>query len=395
MARRIKMSYNEKISHVKGSASAGLMEKVQIMKSQGKNIVSLAGGEPNFDTPEKIRQAAIKALNEGKTHYAVGPGIIKLRERIAKKLREENDIECNADQIIVTPGGKFAIYLAVRAMINAGDEVMILEPAWVSYGPIVEVSNGVPVYVSLISENDYKVTRDSLESAYSEKTRMLIINYPNNPTGKILSREEAEIIKDFALDHNVMILSDEIYERIIYDRQKSWSPASFKEISSHVITVNGFSKAVAMTGWRLGYLQAAPEVIQTIYKLYIHTVTGTSTFIQEAAVTALDCRDEIEEMRRIYEEHRNYFISELNKIPEIYAEKPDGAFYAWVRFETGGKDSFEIAENLLNRAGVVGVPGQAYGLQYEKYIRFSFAADMKTLKEVLERLKRYLGDRKR
>lgn len=141
------MSYNEKISHVKGSASAGLMEKVQIMKSQGKNIVSLAGGEPNFDTPEKIRQAAIKALNEGKTHYAVGPGIIKLRERIAKKLREENDIECNADQIIVTPGGKFAIYLAVRAMINAGDEVMILEPAWVSYGPIVEVSNGVPVYV--------------------------------------------------------------------------------------------------------------------------------------------------------------------------------------------------------------------------------------------------------
>lgn len=242
------MIYNEKISHVKGSASAGLMEQVQIMKAEGQDIVSLAGGEPNFDTPENVKQAAIKALCAGKTHYAVGPGLVELRERIAKKLWEENDIACDADQIIVTPGGKFAIYLAVRAMINPGDEVMILEPAWVSYGPIVEVSDGIPVYVSLKPENDYKITREILEAAYSTKTRMLIINYPNNPTGRILSWEEAEIIKNFALDHDVMVLSDEIYEKIIFDGKKNWSPASFGEAASKIITVNGFSKAVAMTG---------------------------------------------------------------------------------------------------------------------------------------------------
>lgn len=384
---------NDRIGKIKGSASAGLMEKVQELKLQKKDIIGLAGGEPDFDTPDRVRFRGMQSIAEGNTHYAVGKGILPLRKRIVKKLQEENGIQCSPDEIIVTPGGKYATYLAVRAVVQESDKVMILDPSWVSYAPIVESANGIPVSVALSYDNNYRITKEILEDSYDESVKLLIINYPNNPTGCILSEEEAKEIVDFMLEHpNLIIFSDEIYEKIIFDGNKHISIGSYKEIAQRVITMNGFSKCVAMTGWRLGYLRADISISNVIYKLYTHTITGTSPFIQEAAIVALDCNEEIEEMRAIYEKRRDVFIDGLNQIKNVSAVKPKGAFYAWVKIEKNNMNSFEIAEYLLKKVGVVGVPGDEYGFGGEKCIRFSFANRVEDLEEALIRIRSALED---
>jgi len=377
---------NKFIENIQPSASAELMKKVQEMKANGEDIIGLAGGEPDFDTPDRIRLAAIEELCKGNTHYAVGTGLPELRARIARKFQEENSIDCDASQIVVAPGGKYAIYLAIAALLNPGEKVMILDPSWVSYAPIVQACQGIPVHVGLTYDQDYQVTTEVLEAAYSSDVKLLIINYPNNPTGCILSQQEAEVIKDFIVKHNLYLLSDEIYEKIIYDGQSFISPGSFPEIKDQVITVNGFSKAVAMTGWRLGYMCVPKALLKNISTLYSHTITGTSPFLQKAAIVALDCTEEMEAMRKIYEERRNYFISALNAIPGVSAKMPKGAFYAFVHFEKDHMNSFQMADYLLHHAKVVGVPGDAYGKGGDQCIRFSFANSIEDLKEAVTRI---------
>ncbi len=380
------MSLNEVLQTIPPSASLNLMAKVRDLKEKGEDIIGLAGGEPDFDTPDKIRFRGMQSIAEGNTHYAVGIGVLPLRERIAQKLREENGIECEASQIVVTPGGKYAIYLAVRALINSGEKVMILNPAWVSYAPIVQAAGGIPVHVTLKYEENYIITEELLENAYVEGTKLLILNYPNNPTGKILSESEADAIEAFVKRHSLYVISDEVYERIVYDGKKTISVGSRKEIADRVITVNGFSKSVAMTGWRLGYLCAPKDTMKPVSILHSHTVTGVCTFIQDAGIVALDCTDEIEAMRKVYEERRNTFIGALNRIPGVTAEYPEGAFYAWVKMEMDGMDSFQMAEYLLEKAGVVGVPGASYGSGGENCLRFSFANSMDELMEAVKRI---------
>lgn len=380
------ITYNNEISQLQPSRSIAFMAQAKQMKATDPSIISLAGGEPDFDTPVKIREEVKRQLDAGYTHYTVGPGLPELRAAIAKKLREENGCNYTPEGVIVTPGGKFAIYMAVRSMVNPGDEVMYLEPGWVSYPSIIEASAAVPVPVRLTWDQDFRVTREILENHCSYKTKMLIINYPNNPTGRCLSMPEALEIKAFMEDHpDVLLLTDEIYERILYTGKENVSMASFPEVADRVLTVNGFSKSVAMTGWRVGYVAAEVKLAKIMYNLFQHTMTCVSGFIQKAAVTALDCGEEVEQMRQEYERRRDMFIGALNAIDGVSCMMPEGAFYAWVKFEIPGYDSEQICDYILKHARVVGVPGIAYGTD-EPCVRFSFAASWEELETAAKRI---------
>ena len=379
---------NEKLSQMKPSASLVFMTRAKEMQKTDPRVIGLAGGEPDFATPDRISMAAMRALTEGDTHYVVGPGIPELRKGIAKKLREENGIICDENCILVTPGGKNAIYLAVHAILNEGDEAIILDPAWVSYEPIIQAAGGVPVHVKLDNRNDYRITEAALEAAVTDKTRLLIVNYPNNPTGRILHEDEADVLEAFLLRHpGVYLLSDEVYERIVYDGKQSLSMGARPAVAERVVTVNGFSKSVAMTGWRMGYLACCKEVFQAAYKLYQHSLSCMSGFMQRGAVEAFKCQREIEDMRAIYEQRRNMFVGILNSIPGVHCTLPEGAFYAWVHYDVKGMDSAAICEYLLEKARVVGMPGTAYGEYDVPSMRFSFANATDELETAANRIK--------
>lgn len=380
--------FNKAIENLKPSESIKYIEKAKIMKMQGIDVIGLGGGDPDFPTPKKICDAAYYGMtvNEN-THYTLGRGIPALRKKIARKLNDENGIACTEADILVTPGGKLAIYNAVRAMLNEGDEVLCPEPNWVSYAPIIYSSGGTPVSIGLSYDNDYRLSAGLLEAATTDKTRMVIINYPCNPTGRILHEDEAQELLDYMKAHpDIVLLTDEVYEKIIYDGNRHISMAGYREIADRVITVNGFSKCAAMTGWRLGYLCASPEIMERIGSLWQHIMTCTSGFIQDGGVAALDCHEEMESMRKSYEERRNAFIGALNKIPHVSCKYPEGAFYAWAKFNLDGMDSYQICNYLLEEARVVGVPGDAYGLGGSQCLRFSFANSMADLLEAAKRI---------
>ena len=358
------------------------------MRAAGKHVITLAAGEPDFDTPDRARNAGIRAISEGHTHYTESRGIRPLRESVAQMLWEDRGIACSAENILMAPGGKYAIYETVRTLIDPGEgqEVMILNPGWVSYAPIVSAAGGVPVGVELDFEENYHITREALEKAVSPRTRLLIINYPNNPTGCVLSLEEAGYIADFAVEHDLLILSDEVYSTIVYDGAESISPASITRAADRVITVNGFSKSAAMTGWRLGYICGPKEVVDTIQKLNQHTISCLSDFSMEAALEALQCKDAMAAMVESYRRRRDFFVAGLNAIPGVTCHLPKGTFYAWTKVELAGKNSREIAEYLLEEAGVATVPGDAYGLGGACCIRMSFASAEDDLREALRRM---------
>ena len=379
--------FNQYIEKIEDSKSLTLMQKATQLQKEGKNVVNLTGGEPDFDTPAIIVDEAVRLLREGDTHYLVGQGLLELREKIAEYEEKENGISCKAENIIMTPGGKFGIFMSVVSLINAGDEVILLAPMWVSYAPIVKACGGVPIICELDFDDKYEIKKEKLEECISEKTKMIIINYPNNPTGKILSEKESGILFDIVKQHQIYLISDEIYNRITFDSKKSISMASYTEIFNRVITVNGFSKSAAMTGWRIGYVIAEKKIVDVMFKLYAHAITGLSPFVQRAALKVFECDLEIKKMRKEYERRRDYFIRELNKIKFLSCLVPEGAFYAWVKIQLPNiTKSVEL--ELLERIGVLGVPGSAYGIREKNYIRFSFACDMKTLEQAICRLQR-------
>lgn len=376
---------NDAIRQIKSSASIDLIAKAKELKDAGVNIISLAGGEPDFDTPKSIKDKAIEQILKGNTHYAVGKGLPKLRDKISEKLKRDNNIWVSPENIIITPGAKMAIYLAVRACISTGDEVLIPTPSWVSYTEIVRAASGIPIEVPLNPDDQYMIKKDILEQYVSEKTKMIILCSPNNPTGRIINEMEIQELVDFVKNRDIVILSDEVYEKISYTN-KMISPGSNKALSENTITVNGFSKAYAMTGWRLGYLAGPSKYMDVVNKLYVHTITGTSPFIQEAAIVALDCEKDVMDMQKEYQKRKDYFISALNEIKGIKVEEPQGAFYAWCKFNT----QENIAKELVEKAGVVGVPGRAYGTGFDNYVRFSFANSMDELRKAVERISYFM-----
>lgn len=380
--------FNQTFSKIPPSASLAVGEKAKAMRASGIDVITLATGEPDFDTPDRARLAGIRAIVEGRTHYTESRGIRPLREAIAKTLQSGSGIRCTADNILLAPGGKYAIYETVRTLIDPGmgQEVMILNPCWVSYAPIVLAAGGVPVGVELSFADNYRITPEALESSVSEKTRLMIINYPNNPTGCILSREEAGILADFARKHDLLILSDEVYGRIVYDGERSVSPASMDQLAERVITVNGFSKSAAMTGWRLGYLCAPKEIVDMVQMLNQHTISCLSDFSMEAALASLSCQTEMDAMVESYRHRRDFFVPGLNQIPGVTCHTPKGAFYAWAKIDLAGKSGSEIADYLLEEARVATVPGEAYGLGGQSCIRMSFATEEDDLREALRRM---------
>ena len=384
------MEYNKILESITPSKSVTLLSKAKAMREADPAIINLTGGDPDFATPQAICDEAAKWMKAGYTHYVDGQGEKELRERIAAKLLEENDAPYQADQIVITPGGKYAIYLAVRALLNAGDEAIWLTPGWVSYPSIVQAAGGVPKAVDLHFADDFALHREALEAVTTPRTKLLLINSPNNPTGKVMSAADMQVLRDYMNAHpQIYLLSDEMYEKIIYDGHVCISPASFPELFERVIVVNGFSKSSAMTGWRIGYLACNRELVRVIMKLAQHTLSCVSGFLQKGAIKALDLPEETERMRQAYERRRDRIADGMRSIPGVTFHSPDGAFYAWVRFDVK-EDSETLCNALLEEAKIAGVPGGAYGPEDGTYIRFSFAASDADLKEALKRLKSFM-----
>lgn len=384
------MEFNQEIAALEPSKSVMLMAKAREMQKTDSSILDLTAGDPDFPTPEPICEEAMRWLQKGYTHYTESQGNADLRRRIAEKLNTENHAPFQTENIIVTPGGKFAIYLMVRTLLNRGDEAIWLTPGWVSYPSIVQTAGGVPKAVHLRYEDQYRIREEALEAAVTDQTRLLLINYPNNPTGKILTPEDREVLHRFLTRHkDIYLLSDEMYEKVIFDGKEAVSMASDPDLFERTIVVNGFSKSAAMTGWRIGYAACSRELCRTAMKLFSHTMSCTAGFIQKAALKSMDLPEETERMRIQYERRRDILAEGFAQIPGVRFQVPDGAFYAWVRFDVE-KTGSEFAEELLEQAGIVGIPGDAYGAEDGCYVRFAFAVSEDILRQMVVRLRDYM-----
>ena len=372
------------------SPTIAMNDKAKQLAAEGHNVIGLAGGEPDFDTPAHIVDAAVKAMRDGETRYAApSKGIQPLLEAIAQKLERDNALRVNpSSDIIVTPGGKLALFLALKALVDPGDEVLIPAPYWVSYPSITTMVGGVPVTVETSSADNYRLRLDQLREHTSARTKAIIINSPCNPTGHMISSDEIEAIATLALENDLYIISDEIYAKLNFDGRPAVSLSSLPDIADRVIVVDGVSKAYAMTGWRLGWL-AGPSSFMSVAGMFnSQTATAAATFTQHAAVAALtgpqDC---VETMRRSYEERRDFMVQAFNGIENMSCPDIEGAFYAFPKVDETTKSSEEVANIILDEAVVVGVPGNAFGVSQDAHIRFSFAEDFNKLKEAVERIR--------
>ncbi len=368
---------------IKPSATIRLSELAKELKKEGKDVIDLSVGEPDFKTPENIVEAAYKALKEGKTFYAPAQGIPELREAIAEKLREENKIDARAKNVIVTVGAKYAIYTVMQALINDGDEVILLEPAWVSYEACILLAGGKPVWVP--HSEDFKDA--PIEAYVSEKTKMIIINTPNNPIGVVYPKDFLKKVADIARDHNIYVISDEVYEKIIFEG-KHYSIASFDEMFDRTVTINAFSKTYAMTGWRIGYAVANEDIIAKMRKIQSHSVTSPTTFVQYAAIEALKGDQSfVEKMVKAFKERRDILSKGLKKLNIPYAP-PEGAFYIFADVRTDGE---AFSQDFLNRYYVAVTPGSAFGRRYSNWVRISYATSKENIKKMLERLEKFIS----
>ncbi len=372
------------------SPTIAMNDKAKQLAAEGHSVIGLAGGEPDFDTPPHIVDAALKAIKDGETRYAApSKGIRLLLEAIAVKMEKDNNVRVDPmSDVIVTPGGKLALFLALKAMLDPGDEVLIPAPYWVSYPSIATMVGGVPVPVETGSDDNYRLRLEHLREHVSPKSKVLIINSPCNPTGHMLSSEEIEAVATLALEEDLYIISDEIYEKLNFDGRPAVSLASIPDIADRVIIINGMSKAYAMTGWRLGWLAGPTDLIGVAGKFNSQTATSAATFTQHAAVAALNGPQEcVEMMRQSYQERRDFMVSAFNSIPNMSCPDIEGAFYAFPKVDETSKSSEEVANIILDQAVVVGVPGNAFGVSKDAHIRFSFAEDMNKLSEAVDRIR--------
>ncbi len=376
----------KRLKNITESATLRISNLANELKSQGKDIISFSLGEPDFKTPSHIIDAAKASLDRGETHYTPSPGIPELRKAIARKLKEENRIETNPGNIIVTPGAKQAIFEVALSVLQEGDEAILFDPAWVSYDPCIQLSGGRTVWVPTSVDNGF--SPDNIGEYITKKTKLIIVNSPCNPTGSVYCNETLKEIADHAIDNNILVLSDEIYEKIIYGREHI-SIGSMDNMQDLAITVNGFSKAYAMTGWRLGYVVAPKTVYEQMLKLHSHSVSQATSFVQYAGIAALEGdQGPVADMVREFRARRDLLIRGLNKLGFVCA-KPDGAFYAFPdvsEFGTGDK----VAEDLLNKALVATTPGSAFGEAGKDFIRISYATSQDRIKEALVRMEEVL-----
>ena len=357
------------------------------------DVISLGVGEPDFQTPWSIRKAGIESLQRGKTKYTSNWGLIELRKEIVNYSKRKYNLEYNPEnEVLVTVGGSEAIDAAIRALVAPGDEVIIPQPSYVCYEPITQLAGGKPVIVDLKDENDFKLTAEELKNAITDKTKVLILPFPSNPTGAIMEREDLEEIAKVLEGTNIIVLSDEIYAELTFGGKKHVSPASIDGMWERTITVNGFSKAFSMTGWRLGYACGPKPIIDQIVKIHQFAIMSSPTTSQYAAVEALkNCDEDVGYMVREYDMRRRMIVSGFNKIG-LTCREPKGAFYAFPSIQSTGMSSEEFCEKLLYSKKVAVVPGTAFGKSGEGFIRASYAYSVEHIKQAIERIDEFLKE---
>lgn len=385
---------SQRLQSVPASPTTMMMQKGRELKAAGHDVINLAGGEPDFATPPHIVEAAFRAIQAEDTHYPPAFGTPELLEAIVAKLQRENNVHhITPSQILVTPGGKWAIFAGLAAVLNPGDEVMLLDPSWVSYAPMVELNGGVPVRVPLPSAENFTVSEELLRRYITPRTKLIMVNSPNNPTGRVLSRPEIDALVKVAVEHDLYVLSDEIYEHILYDGAVHYSLAAEPGMAERTLIVNGFSKAYAMTGWRLGWLAGPQPVMRLARTLQTQSVTSAASFTMAAGVAALNGpQDCVREMTAAYAARRRFMLDALAEIPGIECPPIEGAFYIFPKFTHTQKNSLEIANLLLEKALIATTPGIAFGPAGEGHVRFSIATRMEDLERTVERLARVVPE---
>lgn len=391
------MILSRKAQNIGASLTLALTAKAGELKKEGIDVVSFGVGEPDFNTPKNIIEAATRAMEEGKTKYTATSGIVELKEAIAKKLHDDNGLNYGTKNIIISTGAKQSLANVFMAILNPGDEVIIPVPYWVSYPELVKLSDGVPVFIETKKENDFKVTYDELKSVLSENTKAIVINSPNNPTGIVYSKKDLEVIAKFAEENDLIIISDEIYEKLIYGKEKHISIASLSEDAfKRTVVINGFSKAYAMTGWRIGYAACYDEeLIKVMNNVQSHMTSNTNSIAQFAALEALNGDQEtIKNMVKEFSLRRELMIELISGIEDLTFIEPKGAFYVMIDVskvlkKVNIKGSMEFANLLLKEENVVVIPGIAFG--EDNFIRLSYATSKEEIIKGLKRIKKFVN----
>lgn len=393
------MKLSRKAEALAASLTLEITAKANEMKKKGIDVVSFGAGEPDFNTPDYIKEAAIKAINDNHTRYTATSGIIELKKAIVKKFKEDNGLEYSENQILISTGAKQSLANVFSAILNEGDEVLINIPYWVTYPELVKLNGGVPVFIETKKENSFKFTLKELEENCTEKTKAILINSPNNPTGSVYTEEELRVIAEFAREKDLIIISDEIYEKLIYDGKKHISIASLSEDAfNRTIVINGVSKTYAMTGWRIGYSAAPIEINKLMTNIQSHTTSNANAIAQYAALAALEGNDdEIKAMVKEFARRKNYMIESINNIDLLETLHPNGAFYVMVDVsklfgkKCDGKvikGSIDFAKAILEKEKVAVIPGIAFG--NDNYIRLSYATSMKNIEEGIRRIEKFI-----
>ena len=394
-----KMLLSKKAKQISPSLTLAITAKAKKMRSEGIDVIGFGAGEPDFNTPKNIQDAAIRAIQEGMTRYTAASGIVELKEAIIEKFKNENNLNYIPSQIVVSTGAKQSLANAFQAILNPGDEVLIGAPYWVSYPELIKLADGEPIYVETEEINEFKLTIESLSVALSSKTKAIVLNSPSNPTGTVYSREELLKIADFAKLHNLIIISDEIYEKLLYGSIGHISIASLSEDAyNRTIVINGVSKAYAMTGWRIGYAAASKEISSLMSNIQSHTTSNPNSIAQYASVEALKGdQDDVRKMVDQFKLRRDYMVERINTINNLSCIKPEGAFYVMVNISdvlnksvsgTIIKDSLTFSELLLINEKVAVIPGIAFGA--DNFIRLSYATSMENIKNGLDRIARFV-----
>lgn len=394
------MELSRKSQRIEASITLAITAKAKEMKENGIDVISFGAGEPDFNTPENIINAAIKAMQEGNTKYTNVNGILPLREAICKKFKEDNGLIYKPSQIVVSTGAKQSLANVFLAILNPGDEVIVPNPYWVSYPELIRLADGKAVFVESNETYSYKFTKENLEKVVTEKTKAIILNTPNNPTGTIYNREELIQIAEFAKKHDLIIVSDEMYEKLIYDGESHVSIASVSnDAYERTIVINGLSKSYAMTGWRLGYCGATEKIAKLMTNIQSHMTSNVCSITQYAAIEALNGpQDKVKEMIAEFEKRRNYMANTLEEMNNLSIIKPQGAFYIMINIDkclgkeiNGEKinDSMDFSAKLLEDEKVAVIPGKAFGL--DNYVRVSYATSMELIEKGLERINKFVN----
>jgi len=379
---------SSKMDNIPFSAIRKVFGEVEKLKAQGKNIITLGIGEPDFDTPTHISDAMIEATRNGATHYTANKGIVELREAIVEKLKIENKIEYDVEEIVCTVGVAEAVYVALSAFLDPGDEVLVPDPSWLNYSHVPRLNGAEPILYPLAAENNFEIRVEELEKLATDKTKILVVLDPSNPTGGVQRKRTLEEVAEFSIKHDLLVISDEIYEKIIYDNNVHYSIAAVPGMRERTIVLNGFAKSYAMTGWRLGYLAAPAELIPPMVKLHAYIVTNATSMVQYGGIAALKgTQVPVKAMVEEFTKRRNFMVNAINDIKGISCPNPGGAFYLFVDVKDTGMDAEEFTYYLLHEAGVAVVPGTAFGVRATHEVRISYATSMENLEKAVNYIK--------